>query len=119
MNYISGAIENPKINQAIVNILEGTMPAFHNRQDKYQPVIRRKRSRRATALFPHGQEPLTTRFAKASELGKSGETGAFEGDGVVDARPQRLIDKSLPVAQGDLLHPSRELGSRCRICNQG
>jgi hypothetical protein len=39
MNYISGAIENLKINQAIVNILEGTMPAFHNRQDKYQPVI--------------------------------------------------------------------------------
>jgi ABC-type lipoprotein export system ATPase subunit len=39
MNYISGAIENPKINQAIVDILEGTMPAFHNRQDKYQPVI--------------------------------------------------------------------------------
>jgi ABC-type lipoprotein export system ATPase subunit len=35
MQYLSGAIENPKINQAIVDILEGTMPAFHNRQDKY------------------------------------------------------------------------------------
>jgi wobble nucleotide-excising tRNase len=35
MNYLSGAIENPKINRAIVDILEGTMPAFHNRQDKY------------------------------------------------------------------------------------
>jgi hypothetical protein len=38
MNYLSGAIENPTINRAIVNILEGTMPAFHNRQDKYFPL---------------------------------------------------------------------------------
>jgi ABC-type lipoprotein export system ATPase subunit len=37
MNYLSGAIENPTINRAIVDILEGTMPAFHNRQDKYFP----------------------------------------------------------------------------------
>lgn len=35
MQYLSGAIENPKINQAIVDILEGTMPAFHNRREKY------------------------------------------------------------------------------------
>ncbi|MHB1758104.1 MAG: TrlF family AAA-like ATPase [Leptospirillum sp.] len=35
MNYLSGAIENPKINHAIVDILEGTMPAFDNRQNKY------------------------------------------------------------------------------------
>lgn len=35
MQYLSGAIENPKINQAIVDVLEGTMPAFHNRQNKY------------------------------------------------------------------------------------
>lgn len=35
MNYISGAIENPIINKAIVDILEGTMPAFHNRDTKY------------------------------------------------------------------------------------
>jgi ABC-type lipoprotein export system ATPase subunit len=35
MRYLSGAIENPQINRAIVDILEGTMPAFHNRQDKY------------------------------------------------------------------------------------
>ena len=35
MQYLSGAIENPLINKAIVDILEGTMPAFHNRQDKY------------------------------------------------------------------------------------
>jgi ABC-type lipoprotein export system ATPase subunit len=38
MTYVSGAIENPKINRAIVDILEGTMPAFHNRQDKYRPA---------------------------------------------------------------------------------
>ena len=35
MKYISGAIENPKINKAIVDVLEGTMPAFDNRESKY------------------------------------------------------------------------------------
>ena len=35
MNYLSGAIENPKINKAIVDVLEGTMPAFDNRESKY------------------------------------------------------------------------------------
>jgi hypothetical protein len=35
MTYLSGAIENPRINRAIVDILEGTMPAFQNREDKY------------------------------------------------------------------------------------
>ncbi len=38
MRYLSGAIENPQINHAIVDILEGTMPAFHNRQNKYFPI---------------------------------------------------------------------------------
>jgi len=37
MKYLSGAIENPKINKAIVDVLEGTMPAFDNRDSKYQP----------------------------------------------------------------------------------
>jgi len=36
MQYVSGAIENPAINKAIVDILEGTMPAFDNRDSKYQ-----------------------------------------------------------------------------------
>lgn len=36
MRYVSGAIENPDINKAIVDILEGTMPAFDNRDSKYQ-----------------------------------------------------------------------------------
>jgi hypothetical protein len=35
MRYLSGGIENPTINRAIVDILEGTMPAFHNRENKY------------------------------------------------------------------------------------
>lgn len=35
MKYLSGAIENPKINKAIVDVLEGTMPAFDNRESKY------------------------------------------------------------------------------------
>jgi len=35
MRYLSGAIENPIINKAIVDILEGTMPAFKNRNSKY------------------------------------------------------------------------------------
>ncbi len=37
MHYLSGAIENPAINKAIVDILEGTMPAFDNRDSKYFP----------------------------------------------------------------------------------
>ena len=36
MKYISGAIENPIINRVIVDILEGTRPAFDNRDAKYQ-----------------------------------------------------------------------------------
>ena len=35
MRYIPGAVENPVINKAIVDILEGTMPAFDNRDSKY------------------------------------------------------------------------------------
>ena len=35
MTYVSGAIENPVINKAVVDILEGTMPAFENRDSKY------------------------------------------------------------------------------------
>lgn len=34
-HYLFGAIENPIINKAIVNILEGTRPAFDKRDDKY------------------------------------------------------------------------------------
>ena len=35
MTYNSGSIENPSINKAIVDILEGTKPAFKNRDSKY------------------------------------------------------------------------------------
>ncbi|MDD5679377.1 MAG: DNA repair protein [Kiritimatiellae bacterium] len=38
MRYVSGAIENPVINKAIVDILEGTLPAFVNRDSKYFPT---------------------------------------------------------------------------------
>lgn len=40
IEYLSGSIENPDINERIVNILEGTMPAFKNRDKKY--IITRK-----------------------------------------------------------------------------
>jgi len=36
MEYLSGAIENPTMNKAIVDILEGTRPAFNNREVKYE-----------------------------------------------------------------------------------
>jgi ABC-type lipoprotein export system ATPase subunit len=36
VSMISGGIENPQINRAIVNILEGTRPAFNNRTFKYE-----------------------------------------------------------------------------------
>ena len=35
ITYITGAIENPSINSALINILEGTRPAFDNRDHKY------------------------------------------------------------------------------------
>jgi ABC-type lipoprotein export system ATPase subunit len=38
IQYVSGAIEEPAINQRIVEILEGTWPAFQNRSDKYVPT---------------------------------------------------------------------------------
>ena len=37
LNYITGAIENPTINKKLVDILEGTWPAFTNRHDNYLP----------------------------------------------------------------------------------
>jgi ABC-type lipoprotein export system ATPase subunit len=38
LQYVSGAIEEPAINKRIVQILEGTWPAFQNRSDKYVPT---------------------------------------------------------------------------------
>lgn len=35
ISYLSGSIENPAINGHVVNVLEGTMPAFSNRSKKY------------------------------------------------------------------------------------
>lgn len=35
IKYVSGAIENPVINKHVVNVLEGTKPAFNNRRIKY------------------------------------------------------------------------------------
>ncbi len=37
VHYESGSIENPKINRLIMDILEGTRPAFENRDSKYHP----------------------------------------------------------------------------------
>ncbi len=37
--YISGSIENKKIRESIVDVLEGTMPAFQNRSRKYSRRI--------------------------------------------------------------------------------
>ena len=39
LSYVSGAIENPDINKLIVDILEGTRPAFDNRGAKYLEEI--------------------------------------------------------------------------------
>ena len=35
-DFFSGSIENPQINQVVVDILEGTLPAFDNRRLKYR-----------------------------------------------------------------------------------
>ncbi len=37
-SYVSGGIENPEIAKRVVNILEGTKPAFDNRRLKYTGV---------------------------------------------------------------------------------
>jgi len=39
-SWISGSIENREINEEIVRILEGTMPAFWNRRQKYENAAR-------------------------------------------------------------------------------
>ena len=36
VSYISGSIENPEINPHVVDILEGTKPAFNKRAGSYQ-----------------------------------------------------------------------------------
>ena len=36
IEYETGSIENPRINEYIVNVLEGTMPAFTLRELKYK-----------------------------------------------------------------------------------
>jgi hypothetical protein len=38
IEYDAGAIENPTINKHIVDVLEGTPPAFRNRHRKYKIV---------------------------------------------------------------------------------
>jgi len=35
ITYTCGAIENPTINKKLIDVLEGTRPAFNNRDDKY------------------------------------------------------------------------------------
>ncbi len=35
ISYLAGAIENPEINKHVVDVLEGTKPAFNNRREKY------------------------------------------------------------------------------------
>jgi hypothetical protein len=35
ITYTSGAIESSDINKKVVDVLEGTMPAFENRRKKY------------------------------------------------------------------------------------
>ncbi len=38
-DFYSGAIEDPRINKAVVDILEGTLPAFDNRKIKYRKQL--------------------------------------------------------------------------------
>lgn len=35
VSYVCGAIENPAINKLVIDVLEGTRPAFDNRSEKY------------------------------------------------------------------------------------
>ncbi len=40
VTYVSGSIEDPTITQLIVNVLEGTKPAFDLRDAKYEVLDR-------------------------------------------------------------------------------
>ncbi len=40
INIISGSLENPKINNAVINILEGTYPALNTRTNTYKVIER-------------------------------------------------------------------------------
>ncbi len=44
-DFFSGSIEDPRVNQAVVNILEGTLPAFDNRRLKYRKRERQTQRR--------------------------------------------------------------------------
>ena len=39
LSYTSGAIENPRTSEAIVDVLEGTKPAFEKRDHKYAAAL--------------------------------------------------------------------------------
>ena len=39
-SFYSGSIENPEINKKVIDILEGTLPAFDNRRIKYRKVTK-------------------------------------------------------------------------------
>jgi len=39
VSYVSGALENPIFNQRVLDVLEGTRPAFENREGKYQEPV--------------------------------------------------------------------------------
>lgn len=36
VSYMSGAIENLDMRKKVIDVLEGTLPAFNNRESKYQ-----------------------------------------------------------------------------------
>lgn len=43
INIISGSLENPKINNAVINILEGTFPALNTRTNTYKVIERTRK----------------------------------------------------------------------------
>jgi ABC-type lipoprotein export system ATPase subunit len=51
VSYTSGAIENPIINKCLLDILEGTRPAFDNRDGKYQCEKSHSRPRHRAVRF--------------------------------------------------------------------
>lgn len=62
IKFLSGAIENQAVNKSILNILEGTLPAFNNRDSKY----------------------LKTRIKKAALVAEINVSPILTSDGVTD-----------------------------------
>jgi hypothetical protein len=73
--YVFGAIEEPQINQRMVEILEGTLPGFQNRSDKYIPTSILEAQRRFTHRLRQYRRSCCGRPRTSSDARRSVASG--------------------------------------------